>query len=198
MEDVTLGPFLIASGLLVVTGAFKVVTPSGVTGAIGVIGARVPDWAGRVIGLGEMTLGVSAIVVPGRSIAAIVALGYLTLAGIVLLLRRRGAESCGCFGEITSPPSLTHLSFNLMAALVAGIHAAIGGTPPIEEIGSGSPGGWPVIALLTVVGIGAALTLLTALPAVLAETAAARAAAQRLHDREHGREHRLGMPVKPT
>ena len=198
MEDVTLGPFLIASGLLIVTGAFKVVSPSGVTGAIGAIGARVPRWAGRVLGLGEMTLGVSAFVVPGRSLATMVALGYLVLAGVVLLLRRRGAESCGCFGEITSPPSLTHLSFNLMAAVAAAAHTAVGGTPPIEQIGIGSPGGWPLIALLTVVGIGAALTLLTALPAVLAETEAARAAAERQHDRDHGREHRLGMPVKPT
>ena len=198
MEDVTLGPFLIASGLLVVTGAFKVVTPSGVIGAIGAIGARFPQWSGRVIGLGEMTIGVSAIVVPGRSIAWIVALGYLALAGVVLLLRRRGAESCGCFGEITSPPSLTHLSFNLFAAVAAAAHAATGGTPPIEQLGKGSPGGWPLIALLAAVGIGAALTLLTALPAVLAETTAARVAAQRQHDREHGREHQLGMPVKPT
>jgi hypothetical protein len=116
----------------------------------------------------------------------------------VLVLRRRGAESCGCFGEITSPPSRTHLTFNVLAAATAAAHAVAGGPPPIEQIGAGSPGGPVLFALLTLVGIGAAVTLLTALPAVLEETAAARRAAQLLHEREHRGGQRLGMPVKPT
>ncbi len=196
MQDVTLGPFLVVSSLLVVSGAFKVVSPAGVAGALDAIGTRVPRWSGRVLGVGEMALGAVALVVPGRIPPTAVAAAYLTLAGVVLVLRRRGATSCGCFGEISSPPSLTHVVFNLAAAGTAAFHFAVGGTDAIERIGDGVPGGWPVLALFTAIGVGASLILLTWLPAVLEETATARRASQARHLREHGHESALGIPAR--
>lgn len=198
MEDVTIGPFFVVSGVLVVSGAFKVVSPGGVAGAMGVIGRRVPGWIGRVIGAGEMTLGVAAITVGGSVVPATVAVAYLALAMVVLLLRRRGAASCGCFGEIASPPSLTHFGFDLAASALAAGHAISGGNPRLEALGAGAPGGWVVFALFAVLGTAAAVALLTVLPAVLAETAAARSAARSRHDRTHGSGTDIGLPVRTT
>lgn len=198
MQDVTLGPFLVVSGLLVVSGAFKVVSPAGVAGALGAMGTQISRLGGRVIGVGEMALGTAAVVVPGRIPAASVAVAYVGLAGVVLVLRHRGAATCGCFGQISSPPSMTHVVFNLAAAATAALHLAAGGTVAIEDVGEGVPGGWPILALMATIGIGAALTLLTRLPAVLEETAQARRAAENRHLREHGTETALGTPARAS
>lgn len=196
MQDVTIGPFLIVSGLLIVSGAFKVVSPSGVIGAMSTLGGRAPRWTGRALGLGEIGLGVAAIAATGALPAALVAAAYALLAGTVVLLRRRGAASCGCFGQIASPPSRIHLGFDLGAAAVAAVHASSGGSRGLTTIASDSPGGWIVVVGFAALGVAAATALLTVLPGVLAETAAARSAAQSRHERLHGGGTLLETPVR--
>lgn len=199
MQDVTLGPFLIVSGLLVVTGAFKVVSPGGVTGAVSTLGIhRLPRWTGRALGVGEMALGIAAVVVASRLMAMAIAATYLGLTVVVVALRRRGAESCGCFGAVTSPPSGVHLAFDLVAVAVAAGHTVAGGNPPFAEIGMGSPGGWPLVAALAAVGIAAAVGVLTVLPAALSEGAATRRGLQERHDQTHGHDTQLHLERPAT
>jgi hypothetical protein len=196
MQDVTIGPFLTVSGLLMVSGAFKLVSPDGVIGAVSTLGGRVPRWAGRTLGLGEIGLGITAVVASGAIPAYLVAVAYMLLAGTVVLLRRRGAASCGCFGQIASPPSRIHLAFDLAAAILAAAHAIAGGSPDLTTLGPDSPGGWIVIVGFAGLGVAAAMALLTVLPGVLEETAAARRAAANRHERLHGHGTRLEAPVR--
>lgn len=198
MQDVTIGPFLIASGLLIVSGAFKLVSPDGVIGAVSALGGRVPRWIGRALGLGEIGIGVTAIAATGAIPAYLVALAYFLLAGVVVLLRRRGAASCGCFGQFASPPSRIHLAFDLAATAAAAVHAIAGGSQGLTTIGPDSPGGWIVIVGFAGLGVAAAAALLSVLPRVLEETAAARRAAASRHERLHSPGTLLEAPVRAT
>lgn len=191
----TVGPFLIAAGLLILSGSFKVVAPGGVVAAVGTLGRRVSPLVGRFLGIAEIAIGAWGVVGTGRIPAALVGLAYLSFGGVVALLRRRGGESCGCFGGMESPPSHVHLAFDIGAAVVAFWHGLGGGTPELGEVGAGSPGGPILFALVVALGVAAATAVLTVLPGVLAGATASREDARARHDRRH--DHDITIELSP-
>lgn len=159
-------PVAVASGLLAVAGAAKVITPEPTASALRTM--RLPEhpWAVRLIGLGEMVLGVLALAVGGRALATMLGLAYFAFAAFVLVALRRGdVASCGCFGRVEVPPGPLHVVVN--AALgVAALGAAIIGMPDLASVLDDQPAfGLPYLGLTALVGWGLYLVL-TLLPAV--------------------------------
>lgn len=139
--------------VLVAAGATKLADPAPLAEALGALGVPVGSGAvsARAIGTVEVVVGVAGLVVGGAAIAAIVSLIYLGFAVLVVLARRRGLASCGCFGSRSAPPSPVHVAMNLLCAIAAAVCAS--GTPraPIDSLDQVGP--------RAAVGIGVALVL---------------------------------------
>lgn len=137
------GIYLVAVGLLVVAGAAKSARPGDTARALAELSRRggrrgVPMRLLRpgvrlLAGL-EGALGVAALVVPDRTLAALVAASYLVFAGFVLYARARGGvlATCGCFGSPDTPPTVLHALVDLglcaggVGVAVAGFSGTIG------------------------------------------------------------------------
>ena len=115
------GPFAAAAVLLVVAGVGKVRRPRDTARALTLLGLPLRDWSVRLIGAGEVALGVAALSVDHWAVATLVALAYAAFAGVVALALVRGGplSSCGCFGKPDTPPTRLHLGLNLGAVAVA-------------------------------------------------------------------------------
>jgi hypothetical protein len=115
------GPFLAISALLVVAGSMKVYRPKFTVGALRA--ARLPAGPALVrgLGLGELVVGIGAIVNGGPLWATAVAVFYIGFAGFVIHALRSGIpiSSCGCFGSPDTPPSVGHVVLNSTATAVA-------------------------------------------------------------------------------
>jgi hypothetical protein len=91
---------------------------------------RLPFPASRgvvlAVATAELALGVTVLVGPGPSSAAVAALGYALLAGVLERARRLGATGeCGCFGALPASIDLGGVLRNaVFAALSAAIAAA--------------------------------------------------------------------------
>jgi len=114
------GPTLAVLVLLALAGGMKVASPDLTSGALRA--ARLPHGrsAVRVLGLVEVTIGVSAIVL-GTSIMAFgAATFYAGFAWFVIhaLRHRLPIASCGCFGAAETPPSINHVIVNIGAVLL--------------------------------------------------------------------------------
>lgn len=196
MAHVVAAAFSIASGLLLVSGASKVLRPAGVLGALASLGARLPRWAGRGLGLMEMSVGAFALAAGGVLPAVLVGSMYFGFALVVVALLRRGnARTCGCFGEAASPPSRIHVAFDMGAAGASFAHVALGGWGGVVSYTAETPGGTVVYALFIAIGIACSLALLTILPEVVALTRDAAAVGHERHERHRG-EHDHGSALR--
>jgi len=114
------GPTLAMLGLLALAGGMKVVSPDLTSGALRAAGLPHGRLLVRGIGLIEVAIGVSGIVL-GISLAAFAAAAfYAGFAWFVIhaLRHRLPISSCGCFGAADTPPSINHVIVNIGAVLV--------------------------------------------------------------------------------
>jgi hypothetical protein len=122
MWSVAGGPFLAASGLLVLAGVPKLKDPMPLVRALR--SARLPASRGlvRALAVVEVVVGVSAVVHPGRLTGTAVSASYLVFTAFVALTLRRGGVlgSCGCFGRPDTPPTVVHLAVTAAFAAAAG------------------------------------------------------------------------------
>jgi hypothetical protein len=141
--------------LLTVAGAQKVTGPA----------------ATRVLGVGEVGLGLAVLIRGGRAPALALALAYAVFAGVAESRRRRGT-GCGCFGTDTLVTPL-HVWLDVAAAGVAAGAAAW----PSASLAA-TVAGDPLAGALTVVLLVVAATLLRLVLTEAAEltTAVARTA----------------------
>jgi hypothetical protein len=105
-------PFAVAALVLAVAGAAKLRAPWGAAGALG--------WDPRLIrsiALGELALGLAALLTPQRALAAGVAIVYLVFAGLSYRLARRSV-GCGCFGAAETAASPLQSILSMVVALV--------------------------------------------------------------------------------
>src|SRR3954452_15407980 len=114
-------PLLIASALLAVAGAPKILNPTNTVGAMRSIGVRVPSTTVRLFGAVETVLGLATFVTGTRALAVLVALSYAGFSGfLVVALRKGGAvSSCGCVGRADTPPTRSHLAVTAGLALTS-------------------------------------------------------------------------------
>jgi methylamine utilization protein MauE len=108
-------PFLAASLVLCVAGAFKLRSPHRAAAAI-----RVRPWAVRGLACGEIALGAACALLPSWPLAAALAVVYGLFSLVAVVLMRRGVP-CGCFGDNDLPVSLAHvIASGLLGALALG------------------------------------------------------------------------------
>lgn len=151
-------------GVLAVAGVAKALSPRPTSQAMALIGLRAPLFAVRILGVAEVALAVATVVYGGTLLVALVGALHLAFACVVLLLLRRpGAASCGCFGALDTPVSAVHLGANLISAAIA--FAALD-TPGLASVLRDQPGGGVAYVLLVTAGTASAVAVLTLLPAL--------------------------------
>ncbi|MCB0995683.1 MAG: hypothetical protein KDB21_11365 [Acidimicrobiales bacterium] len=162
------GPFLIASLLVAVGGAAKVVAPTSTTRALAGVGVPTRAWMVRALGVTELALGALAAPIGGRILPGLVAVAYVCFALFVVVALRAGdrVASCGCFGSATTPPSRLHVAVNLVCAGVAAVAAAADLDPLADVLADQPLVGVPFLALAAL-GLGLVAAVLTLLPQVL-------------------------------
>lgn len=147
--------FWVVCLVLVVAGVAKLTDPEPVATTLAALGVRRPGVA-RALGVVEVLAAVVAMAVGGRVAAIVVGVLYAGFAVVVVLARRRGLESCGCFGAQSTPPSRLHVAVNAGSAAVAGAAAWVGGPLPVAD-GLGELGGIGVVVgglvLLAAIGV---------------------------------------------
>jgi hypothetical protein len=162
------GPFAAICALLALAGVAKLLRPSPTAGALAA--ARWPSslLLVRLLGAGEIALGIAALATANRSLAALVGVAYLAFAAFVAVALRAGSpvQSCGCFGETTTPPSSIHLVANIVMAAVA-LAVAIGRVPSLRDVLSDQPAAGVPFVLLVAVTVQLLLATLTDLPRAL-------------------------------
>src|SRR5690606_23112791 len=95
--DVLVGALHLVSVVILVGGAAKVDAREACAGLPPSLGLPHRRVRAQLAGVIEIVLGATALVVGGRWGAAAVAIAYGVFAVVVLLARRSGAASCGCF-----------------------------------------------------------------------------------------------------
>jgi hypothetical protein len=158
-----------AALLLGAAGVGKAARPGATRIALRSAGLPASELVARSLGVAEVLIAVTAIVVGGPVATGLVALSYLGFAWFARRLddRTRGAAPCGCFGASSAPVGTLHVVINLLIAAGVAI-AAFDAPGSIWDAAGDTP--WGGIAF---VGLVALLTwmlvvALTALPEALA------------------------------
>lgn len=148
--------------VVAVSGATKLWSPRPFADLTSSVGVPVGTVGARLAGVVEIALGAWVLATGARLACAVLALAYLAFAAVVVVARRVGAPSCGCFGAATAPPSVVHVVLNLVSAAIAAVGAVAGdvadlattlgdqamaGVPYLILLGTGA---WLVVALDTV------------------------------------------------
>jgi hypothetical protein len=122
-------PHAIAAVVLCVAGLAKLRSPQPAARAFGIASGAV-----RVFAVGEITLGIWALVAPSVITGILLTFLYAAFAATTLVLARRGV-SCGCFGAegAASSPLQSLLSGALAALAAAGAAAGARGAGWILE-----------------------------------------------------------------
>ncbi len=117
-------------------------------------------WIARTLGTVELLVGIFALTVGGVGSAVAVAVTYVVFAGVVVMARRRGLASCGCFGLRSAPPSWVHVAVNAVSGAVAvGAAATADGPIPVAD-GLEELGGLLAVVVVVLVVVATALVVL--------------------------------------
>lgn len=119
----------------------------------------------RALGIGEVVVGLAAIVTFARPLLVLVAAMYLGFAAFVVaaLQADTSLQSCGCFGQTDTPPSFIHVWVNLLSAGTV-LAAALTATSGLDVIAPAQPLRAVPFALLVVVCTYMTVIVLTVLP----------------------------------
>jgi uncharacterized membrane protein YphA (DoxX/SURF4 family) len=162
------GPVLIVAALLALAGSMKVMRPAPTVGALRAVGLPSSLLLVRVLGLGEVAVGVGAAATFARPLLALLAAAYLAFAAFVTLAlsAKTPLQSCGCFGQLDTPPSGVHIALNLAAAGTA-LVAALTGTRDLGDTVADQPWSAVPFVLLVAVCVYLCVLIATVLPLTL-------------------------------
>lgn len=152
----------VAAFLLVLAGADKVKRPAATGSALRT--ARLPSDRRlvRLLGIGEVALGLAVLAVGGTVPTALLAGAYGAFAVFAQRQRRDGSD-CGCFGATGTPVTAAHVWVNTVFACVA-VGAAITPASELTTLVSQQPIVAFAVAVLIVVATNLVRLLLTAAP----------------------------------
>jgi hypothetical protein len=119
------GPLAVVATLLAVGAVLKVVDPSGAVGALRASGFGVGPTGVRIASAVEAAVAGAALLTAWAPASLLVAVSYAAFAGFVVVALRRELpiSSCGCLGQVDTPPSWLHVGVDISAAVVAGAAA---------------------------------------------------------------------------
>ncbi|HUG08786.1 MAG TPA: MauE/DoxX family redox-associated membrane protein [Acidimicrobiia bacterium] len=154
----------IALGLLGASGVVKLIDPGPTTGAMSTAGLPSSDTLSRFLGVVEVVVAAMALAAGGLALIAAAGLYFSFAVFTASFHRRLPLQSCGCFGHDETPPTATHLGYNVVA-MVALLTVALRGSAPIDW-------GLPQAELVTylgfaVIGAYASYLLLARLPRLM-------------------------------
>jgi len=146
------GPLAAMAGLLALGGALKVRRPGPTVNALRAAGLPAGDVVVRLGAAAELVVGVGTLVFHGPVFPALLGASFAAFTGFVAvaLARHTPLDSCGCFGEPDTPPTVLHLVVTGAAALV-GVGAAATGTSVPETFADQPWGGVPLALLAGVI-----------------------------------------------
>ena len=114
--EILAAPFYAAAVVLAVSGATKLRDPSPAAQALRTAGLRATATTTRAIGVGELAVGIAALVAPVRVTAVALAVAYGALFGFAAFVSaRRPGTDCGCFGTTSAPVGRAHLTIDVLA-----------------------------------------------------------------------------------
>lgn len=106
-----------AALVLAVAGAAKAADPTPVARSLALSGLPSSLLVGRLLGGGEIVVGLAVLAVGGRLPALALGLWYLGFVGYLVANRARGLHvPCGCIGESERPAGAAHLVVDAIAA----------------------------------------------------------------------------------
>jgi hypothetical protein len=119
----------------------------------------------RALGIVEIAVAVPAAITFARPLLVLLAAMYLAFAAFVTaaLGAKAPLQSCGCFGQVDTPPSPLHVGLNLAAA-GASLAAALTGTPGLDTTLSDQPWGGAPFVLLAGISVWLCVLVATVLP----------------------------------
>lgn len=173
--------FWVVCLVLVVAGASKLADPGPIASTLSALGfgGRI---VGRLVGAVEVAVGITAMSLGGTATGVAVAVAYLAFGAVVVLARRRGLPSCGCFGARSAPPSIVHVGLDVSSALVAATAVvAGGGSGPVAVADglAGLGGAGIVVALLLLLATVTVVVVDTMVAEVVEATRALRDQSER-------------------
>jgi hypothetical protein len=130
-------------------------------------------WVVAALGLWEIVAGSSALAfggVFGGSALFITYTGFAAFIGYALA-NRLPIQSCGCFGRVDTPPSVSHVAVNVLAAGSGLWLALTGGGDLVTTLTDQPLAGIPYVGLVAL-GVYALYLVLAELPRTLALTEA--------------------------
>ncbi len=159
--------------LLLISGGAKLVDPDPTSGALRAAGLPASRWAVAALGLWEIAAGSLAIGVGGALGGSALAATYTAFAGFIVYALRSGLpiQSCGCFGRSDTPPSMSHVAVNVLAAASGLWLLVFGGGDLLTTLSTQPLGGAPYVGFIAV-GVYALYLVLAELPKTLALTEA--------------------------
>jgi hypothetical protein len=123
----------------------------------------------------EDELGIAAVLTSAPPHAYMDAAAFKAYSAFVLVAMQGGTalQSCGCFGEVETPPSALHVLLNTGFALTALASAATGVPSLGDTISAQEWNGVPFL-LLVAITVGLSYVVLTTLPVALRAASLAR------------------------
>ena len=159
------GPVVVVAALLALAGGLKLLRPAPTAGALRAMRLPASPALVRLLGVGEVAVGVAAGITFARPLLVLLAAFYLAFAAFVLaaLSASTPLQSCGCFGQTDTPPSAVHVGLNLAAAATA-FAAALSGTPDLGLTLADQPWHAVPFGLLVAVCVHLCVLIATVLP----------------------------------
>ena len=177
MLNFTAGPTFVAEVLLVLASLTKIVRPGNTSRALmelkqvwscqrdGLDLSKI-NMAIRFGALLEGAIGLGALVYGSPVVVLLSGVSYLVFGAFVGLAYKQVSvvSTCGCFGEIDSPPTISHLILNIVLGGFCLAYALSGGSYGIGRILTGQPYYALPFVVVMVVGVYAAYLLIAVLP----------------------------------
>ena len=114
------GLFFVVCEVLVISGVGKLFSPKPTELALSAVGLPSFPSVVRALGIAEIILGVSGIVIGGRHIPIAVGVLFAFFAVfIIFVIRYDDLATCGCFGAMNEPPTLLHAFANITFMVIA-------------------------------------------------------------------------------
>jgi hypothetical protein len=131
------GLHVTASGLLALGGVLKVARPEPAARALRSLRLPAPAGVVRIVGAGEVGVAIAALTYGGPVALGLQALCYVAFAVVATAFWRHGGlPSCGCFGEVASPPGPLHVAVTAAGALISTRGALVDAPAPIDHLPS--------------------------------------------------------------
>ena len=158
----------LSAALLLISGGAKLVDPDPTSGALRAARLPASRWAVAALGLWEIAAGSLALGVGGTLGGSLLLVTYTAFAAFIAYALRTGLpiQSCGCFGRSDTPPSLSHVAVNLMAAGSGAWLMAFGSGDLLTTLSEQPLSGVPYVGFIAV-GVYALYLLLAELPKTL-------------------------------